>query len=183
VLRIMPQTEAMAWLRGLNSDPRHARLAVVACGIIGDPAFVSWLIGRMEIPELARAAGESFSMITGVDLAYDDLERDAPDSFQAGPNDNPDDENVAMDPDEDLPWPDPALIQAWWQDNGARFAAGTRHLLGRPLSAEACQHALTAGFQRQRRAAAFELALARAERSLLNWRQLARAQQPGLASS
>ena len=85
VLRIMPRAEAMAWLRGLNSDPRHARLAVTACGIIGDPAFVPWLIGRMEIPELARAAGESFSMITGVDLAYDDLERDAPEGFQAGP--------------------------------------------------------------------------------------------------
>ena len=97
----------MAWLRGLNSDPRHARLAVTACGIIGDPAFVPWLIGRMEIPELARAAGESFSMITGVDLAYDDLDTDAPEGFQAGPNDNPDDDNVALDPDEDLPWPDP----------------------------------------------------------------------------
>jgi uncharacterized protein (TIGR02270 family) len=176
VVRIMPQTEAMAWLRGLNSDPRHARLAVTACGIIGDPAFVPWLIGRTEIPELARAAGESFSMITGVDLAYDDLERDAPDGFQAGPNDNPDDENVALDPDEHLPWPDPALIGQWWQDNGARFAAGTRHLLGRPISPKACEQALTAGFQRQRRAAAFELALARPEAPLFNSRQVGSAQ-------
>jgi uncharacterized protein (TIGR02270 family) len=143
---------------------------VTACGILGDPAFVPWLLGRMEIPELARAAGESFSMITGVDLAYDDLEKDAPEGFQAGPNDNPADESVAMDRDEHLPWPDPALIQAWWQDNGARFAAGTRHLLGRPLDEAACQHALAAGFQRQRRAAAFELALARPEALLLNWR-------------
>jgi uncharacterized protein (TIGR02270 family) len=171
VLRIMAQTEAMASLRGLNSDPRHARLAVTACGIIGDPAFVPWLIGRMAIPELARAAGESFSMITGVDLAYDDLEKDAPEGFQAGPTDNPADDNVALDPDENLPWPDPALIQGWWQDNGARFPAGTRHLLGLPLSAEACQHALATGFQRQRRAAAFELALAPPTPPLLNWRQ------------
>jgi uncharacterized protein (TIGR02270 family) len=171
VLRIMPQTEAMAWLRGLNSEPRHARLAVTACGIVGDPAFVPWLIGRMEIPEFARAAGESFSMITGVDLAYDDLETAAPEGFHAGPNENPADENVAPDPDEDLLWPDPALIGQWWRDNGARFAAGTRHLLGQPLSPDACQHALTAGFQRQRRAAAFELAATRPGAPLLNWRE------------
>jgi uncharacterized protein (TIGR02270 family) len=177
VLRIMSQPEAMAWLRGLNSDPRHARLAVTSCGIIGDPAFVPWLIGRMEIPELARAAGESFSMITGVDLAYDDLERDAPENFQAGPTDNPADQDVALDPDEDLPWPDPVLLRQWWQDNGARFPAGTRHLLGRPLSPEACQHALAAGFQRQRRAAAFEFALARPEAPLFNWRSLAKSEQ------
>src|SRR5918996_2069321 len=117
VLRIMPQPEAMAWLRGLNSDPQHPRLAVTACGILGDPTFVPWLIGRMEIPDLARPAGESFSMITGVDLAYDDLERDAPAGFEAGPTDNPADDNVALDLDEDLPWPDPVLLQKWWQDN------------------------------------------------------------------
>jgi uncharacterized protein (TIGR02270 family) len=177
VLRIMAQAEAMAWLRGLNSDPRHARLAVTACGILGDPSFVPWLIGRMEIPDLARAAGESFSMITGVDLAYDDLERDAPEGFQAGPTDNPADDNVALDPDEDLPWPDPALLQQWWQDNGARFPAGTRHLLGRPIDEAACQYALTTGFQRQRRAAAFELALARTDARLCDWRPPARARQ------
>ena len=127
------------WLRGLNSDPRHARLAVTACGIIGDPAFVPWLIGRMEIPELARAAGESFSMITGVDLAYDDLETRRPRGLpgrarttirptkrRPGPGRGP---AVAR------PRPDPQ----WWQDNGARFAAGTRHLLGRPIDADACQ--------------------------------------------
>ena len=173
----MAQPAAMHWLRSLNSHPEHARLAVVACGIVGDPAFVPWLIGRMELPELARAAGESFSLITGVDLAYDDLETDAPADFEAGPTDNPDDDNVAMDEDEDLPWPDPALIHNWWQANASRFPAGTRHLLGHPLSPEACQHALAHGFQRQRRAAAFELALARPDAPLLNWRQPARAQQ------
>jgi uncharacterized protein (TIGR02270 family) len=176
VLRVMPAVEAMHWLRGLNSDPRHARLAVAACGIIGDPAFVPWLIDRMAIPDLARAAGESFSMITGVDLAYDDLETDAPEGFQAGPVENPNDPNVALDPDEDLPWPDHALIRQWLQDNGARFAASTRHLLGRPLDEAACEHALTAGFQRQRRAAAFEFALARPEALLFNWRRVASTQ-------
>jgi uncharacterized protein (TIGR02270 family) len=183
VLRIMPSADARSWLRGLTGSPRHARLTVIACGIIGDPLFVPWLIGRMAIPELARVAGESFSMITGVDLAYDDLETDAPEGFAAGPTHSPADESVAMDPDENLPWPDPALIQSWWQQHGARFPAGTRHLLGRPLSPEACEHALTHGFQRQRRAAAFELALARRNASLLNWRQLGRTQQGSMGTN
>jgi len=183
VLRIMPQPEAMAWLRGLNSDPRHARLAVTACGILGDPAFVPWLIGRMEIPELARAAGEAFSMIAGIDLAYDDLETDTPEGFEAGPTANPADDNVALDPDEHLPWPDPVLIKPWWEREGSRFPAGTRHLLGRPLDEAACQHALAAGFQRQRRAAAFELTLASSDTPLFNWRGLARSQQGSMGTS
>ena len=162
---------------GLNSDPRHARLAVTACGIIGDPAFVPWLIGRMGVPELARVAGESFSMITGVDLAYDDLEKDAPEDFQSGPTDNPADENVALDPDEDLLWPDPALIQAWWQDNGARFPAGTRHLLGRPIDPGGLPARAHRRLSAPAPRAAFELALTKPEYPLFNWRRPARAEQ------
>ena len=42
-------------------------------------------------------------MITGVDIAYEDLEGAWPEGFVAGPTEDPEDENVAMDPDEDLP--------------------------------------------------------------------------------
>jgi hypothetical protein len=41
-------------------------------------------------------------MITGVDIAYEDLEGVWPEGFEAGPTENPENENVAMDPDEDL---------------------------------------------------------------------------------
>ncbi len=193
-VRIMSPAEARAWLSRLNGDPAHARTVVTATGHLGDPVAVPWLISKMATPELARVAGESFSLITGVDLAYDDLETDAPQDFQSGPTDEPSDPNVDLDPDDNLPWPDPALIQTWWQDNAARFPAGTRHLLGRPIDEAACHHALTAGFQRQRRAAAYEqLALARRDSNLptqiggnplFNWRHAARAQKRlDLASS
>ena len=36
----------------------------------------------MTIPDLARVAGEAFSMITGVDIAYEDLEVEWPASSQ-----------------------------------------------------------------------------------------------------
>src|SRR4030081_578944 len=59
-------------------------------------------------------------------LAYDDLEKNAPEGFESGPTDNPEDENVEMDPDEYLPWPDPALIQKRWANDQNRFQNGTR---------------------------------------------------------
>ena len=176
-VRIMSLGEAKAWLSRLNGDPAHARTVVIAAGQLGDPVAVPWLISKMAVPELARLAGESFSLITGVDLAYDDLETDAPQDFQSGPTDEPSDPNVGLDPDANLPWPDPTLIQPWWQANATRFATGTRHLLGRPIDEPACHHALTTGFQRQRRAAALEPALLRPDHVLFNWRQPARTQQ------
>ncbi len=159
-----------SWIRGLGGDDRQRRLVVEALGLLGDPATVPWLLGRMADPELARAAGESFSLITGVDLAYDDLEGEPPEGFEAGPSEAAEDESVALDPDEHLPWPDPDLVQAWWEDNAYRFAAHTRHLLGRPVDQDAAEEAFARGFQRQRRAGAYELAALRPELPLPNWR-------------
>ena len=107
-------------------------------------------------------------MITGVDLAYDDLDGDRPEGFEAGPTENPADENVAMDSDEDLPWPEPDLIQAWWEKNKNNFRTGTRYLVGKPITVEHCQQILNTGFQRQRRAAALELALLQKDEPLFN---------------
>ena len=49
--------------------------AIIMAGAIGDPEFIPWLIDQMKILPLARPAGEAFTLITGVDLAYRDLER------------------------------------------------------------------------------------------------------------
>jgi hypothetical protein len=51
---------------------------------LGDPGTVDWLISLMQQPDQARAAGEAFSKITGCDIAYEDLETDVPEDFQAG---------------------------------------------------------------------------------------------------
>ncbi|MCI5221664.1 MAG: TIGR02270 family protein, partial [Candidatus Electrothrix sp. AR4] len=113
-LRIMPLDAAHAWLRDLSQKKQGAeqgaRLSVLGAGVLGDPVAVPWLIQTMEVPELARVAGEALSMITGLDLAYEDLEGEWPEGFTAGPTDDPEDEDVDLDPDEDLPWPEPALI-------------------------------------------------------------------------
>jgi uncharacterized protein (TIGR02270 family) len=158
-VRRMDLAAAKAWQAWFSRRRNGMRSAIAIAGAIGDPELVLWLIGQMNVPILARPAGEAFSMITGVDLAYEHLNESAPDGFEAGPTDDPADDNVDMDPDENLPWPDPALIQKWWTKHQGRFTKGTRHLLGRPMSIEWLRQVLSIGRQRQRGAAALELAI------------------------
>jgi uncharacterized protein (TIGR02270 family) len=159
VMRRMPQGAARDWLRQLAGEAVHRRSACIGAGALGDPEMVPWLIEQMRSPPVARVAGEALTTITGVDLTLQDLEGRWPDGFQAGPTEDPKDENVEMDPDENLPWPDAGKIEAWWAKNGSEFQTGTRYLLGRPLSIDWLQTVLREGRQRQRAAAALELAI------------------------
>ncbi len=159
VFRIMDNIEGQFNLTELASQQNELRQAILGVGVIGDPVRIPWLIELMTQPELARIAGEAFSMITGVDIAYDDLEGDWPEGFEAGPTEDPEDEEIELDPDEDLPWPNPALFSDWWKANKSNFKDGTRYLVGKPITEEQCQHVLRYGYQRQRAAAALELAI------------------------
>ena len=140
----------------------------MVAGAVGDPVFVPWLISLMGQLPLARLAGESFTMITGVDLAYRDLERKPPEDFNAGPTEDPKDENVEMDPDDSLPWPEPSLVQKWWDKNRGQFQNGTRYLLGKPMTPDWLNTVLRDGRQRQRAAAAMELAMRQPGQPLFN---------------
>jgi uncharacterized protein (TIGR02270 family) len=85
-----------------------------------------------------------------------------------------------MDPDENLPWPDPEKIAAWWARHHRRFDPGTRYLLGRPLAGEWLEEILWHGYQRQRAAAALELAIRRPGQPLFEVRAPAARQQERL---
>ena len=158
-LRVMDNTSAQNWLKEMSQQPDWLRYTVIGAGVAGDPVHIPWIIEHMEVPELARVAGEAFTMITGVDIAYEDLEGEWPEGFEAGPTESPEDEDVEMDSDEDFPWPDAQLIAEWWAKNKAAFRNGTQYLLGQPISPEHLQHILRKGYQRQRAAAALELAI------------------------
>jgi uncharacterized protein (TIGR02270 family) len=157
--RRMDLSTASQWQKLLAVNPESARLAVIGAGAIGDPSSIPWLIEEMKIPALARVAGESFTMITGGDIAYEDLEGGLPEGFESGPTEDPEDENMEMDPDENLPWPNPDLIQKWWNNHRSNFQNGTRYLIGKPIAGDWLQHVLRIGRQRQRAAAALELVL------------------------
>jgi uncharacterized protein (TIGR02270 family) len=159
LLRSQPLEVSHAWLKGLAQAPNRQRDLVVGAGMVGDPSYLPWLIKQMANPPLARVAGEAFSMITGADIAYLDLEGEKPEGFESGPNEDPRDHSVSLDPDEDLPWPDPVKVAAWWKANQGRFQPGIRFLCGAPIGETQCLKVLCDGYQRQRIAAALELAL------------------------
>jgi uncharacterized protein (TIGR02270 family) len=161
---------AKAWLNKLGGDGKHLRLATIGAGALGDPELIETLINLMQIDDLARVAGESFSMITGVDLSEAKLERERPEGFESGPTDDPADENVAMDEDENLPWPNADLVAKWWSANRSRFQPGRRYLCGREISVESARQTLVDGKQRQRAAAAMELAMLQPHEPLFNVR-------------
>jgi uncharacterized protein (TIGR02270 family) len=158
-IRRLPPRDAKLWIKKLIRELGQLRVAAIGAGALADPDIVPWLIDQMKIPALARVAGESFSLITGVHIGYDKLEGAKPEGFEPGPTEDPADANVAVDPDDNLAWPDPALVTKWWQAHRGSFSKDVRYLLGQPITVESLRETLKNGYQRQRAAAALELAI------------------------
>jgi uncharacterized protein (TIGR02270 family) len=163
-------------LQLIAADPKELSWLIEGSGIAGDPIYVSWLIKHMRDDTTARRAGESFSVMTAADLVPLKLDRPQTEGFEARPNDDPDDDNVEMDPDEGLPWPDPDKVERWWAANAHRFHKGTRYFMGAPVTRAHCIDVLNNGYQRQRILAAHYLCLLDPGTPLFNtsapaWRQ------------
>ena len=176
LLKVGAVARSHASLNMLAADATQRRTLMRSVGIAGDPRYVPWLIEQMSDLALARLAGESFSLITGLDLAQLDLELKPPVGMDFGPSDDPEDADVAMDEDDSLPWPDPIKISAWWNAHGVRFASGRRYFMGAEPGWDHCVQVLRDGFQRQRIAAAEYLCLLRPGTALFQtaapaWRQ------------
>ncbi|MGD9507415.1 MAG: TIGR02270 family protein [Geminicoccaceae bacterium] len=164
-----------AWARRLNGNATQRRVLIQVLGALGDAAVLPWLLAQAEEPKLARSAGASIALISGVDIAEDGFESPPPQDFAAGPTEDAADEDVAMDPDEHLPWPNAKELTSWWDEHGAHFQRGTRYLLGQPVSDDAVEATLNSGYQNQRRAAAYERAVMHPEAGLPPWRRRAAA--------
>lgn len=175
-LQAMNPGAAHAMLRSFAETSGRERWLVLGSGIAGDPVYVPWLLKQMGDIQQARVAGQSFSLISGADITALNLGRQQPENFESGPNDDPDDPNVEMDPDEGLPWPDVEKITVWWAANGNRYQKGTRYFMGAPVTREHCIEVLKNGYQRQRILAAHYLCLLEPGTPLFNtsapaWRQ------------
>lgn len=158
-----------------QSKPVKRRM-MRAVSWVGDVQVVPWLIHHMGDETWARLAGEVLSTITGVNLAQAGLERRPPEGFEGGPNDNPDDPDVALDEDDSLPWPDQARVQAWWAAHGGQFTPGQRYFAGQVPQRDHLIHVLKTAGQRQRIMAAEHLALLAPQQGLFPvaapaWRQ------------
>ncbi len=157
--RILPIETARKWVSALAADEAQVRTVIKATGVLGDPHAVNWLIGKMQIPPLAKLAAESFTSITGVDLEKHGLNIDEPTDYPVIPNDDTEDAYVGLDEDENLPYPDIEKVTAIWRNHGQNFVVGRRYFMGKPITVELLKDKLIHGSQRQRHAAAMELAL------------------------
>lgn len=159
VLKSIPIADALELLRALAREPANQRLLIEGAGTAGDPHYIPWLMHQMSETKTSRIAGESFSLITGVDFVRAALERRAPDGVELGPTENPEEDEVAIDPDDNLPWPDADKIRDWWDANRQRFQTGVRYFMGEAVNIDNCRRVLREGYQRQRIAAALHLSL------------------------
>jgi uncharacterized protein (TIGR02270 family) len=178
-LRAMKLEDGRKWISAMAGRPELLRSAVMGAGIVGDPMSIPWLIRRMESVALARLAGEAFTMITGVDLAYHDLNQDGPPpdaDLEAAV-----DGIIELDYESNLPWPSPTRVERWWQENRPSFVSATRYLAGKVITEQSARSVLVHGTQRQREAAALELALLNPSEVLFEVRARGSRQQAMLA--
>jgi uncharacterized protein (TIGR02270 family) len=181
-LQAMSVARGVDVLREMARDPAALRCAIKGSGVVGDPKLVHWLIRQMAAPQMARVAGEAFTLITGADLSALRLELDEAIKPAAGPSDEPGDDDVAMDADDDLPWPDAEKVERWWMANAHAFSKGSRHLLGVRASSSHCVEILRSGFQRQRLLAAQQRSLSEPGTPVFNTRAPSWRQQRWLAA-
>ncbi|APR82376.1 HEAT repeat protein [Minicystis rosea] len=167
--RVLDPREALPRLEALAARPEHARVAVVGAGALGDPGAVPWLLARMEDAPMARLAGESFTMITGIAVEHERA-ASAPAGFRAGPSDDPAADDVAMDPDRDRPWPAASALAAVFRARGGDLRRGARYLLGQAITEASTLRVLRAGRQPERAAAAIERSLLAPGRALFEVR-------------
>ena len=169
--RVLPVATARQWISRLAADPEQARAVIQATGVLGDPHPVPWLIEKMRKMETAKIAAEAFVMITGISLERYELTIDGPDEITVVPNDDPNDDNVSLDEDENLPFPDVDKVAYTWQKHGGKYLAGNRYFMGSAINPQTLHTKIKDGSQRQRQAAALQLALIEPETMLVNTKQ------------
>ena len=171
VFRALPVEQARTWIAELGKAAGQSRAVIKATGILGDPHAVNWLISKMDQPDTSRLAAESFNNITGIDLEQHQLNREESESQEMQhQNDEAEDDAIDVDEDESLSWPDVDKVKAIWVNHGRNFIAGKRYFLGREITVELLKDKLVNAYQRQRHAAAIELALIDSNMPLKNTR-------------
>ena len=178
-LRCLTPGEGRAWLATARAEPACTRAAIVGAGALGDPAEIDWLVECMREERLARLAGLSLELITGVNLDDADLDVSEPtfEEMEAAGQDldedfEPDGDDLD-ERDDPLLWPEPEAVASWWSTHRVHFQPGVRYLGGSPVEATSVSRLLVSGRQPHRAAAALE-------RSLLTPAPLFETRAPGL---
>ena len=168
VLHLDEPARARALLDGLKANPERRRDAVAAVLSAGDTASLPWLLELLPNPAWARLAAATIASLLAIDLAAEDAEAVAPVDVVEGPSDDADDDDVALDPDRELVWPDAARLTTLCHERSSALAAGVRYLFGQPATPAHAEEVYRRGSQWLRREAALELALSSPDAPLLN---------------
>jgi uncharacterized protein (TIGR02270 family) len=140
-------------LHGELFGRKTTRVSVKAAGSAGTTDLAPFLLGCLGDPPLARLAADALSSITGLNFAEPGMTAPAP-AIETGPNEDPGDENVEMDPDESLPWPNQKAVKDWWHASAPQFQPRTRYLVGVAMTTESLKPLIRSGPQWLRSAAA-----------------------------
>ncbi len=156
--KVLPVEQARSWISKLVTNAEQSRIVIKATGVLGDPHAVNWLITKMREPTQAKLAAEAFTLITGINLQQYHLVADDIAAIEQL-NDDADDEDISLDEDENLPYPDAEKVATIWMNHGQNFIAGQRYFLGRPITVDWLKNKRNTGNQRQRHLADLELNL------------------------
>jgi uncharacterized protein (TIGR02270 family) len=165
---LLAEASAHTRVRALLQAPETHHWGLLALGTIGSTRTLPYLLREMEQLETARMAGWAFAMITGANVAEDDLElEEFPDT-----EDDPLLEGAAVELFfvDGLPFPDPALVLDWLQTKGRSLSAEHPLLFGLPRWSWQEMSSPDPGFQGRYRALAQIMALRSPESRLPDWR-------------
>lgn len=160
--------EARQWVTAMVAKPELHRLVIIAIGILGDPHAVPWLIQQMKIQEHARIAAWAFSQITGITLETAGLATEPAEDIETGPSDESDEEDVAMDEDEELPWPDVERVARLWQVHYQLLQPGQRYFQGQEVTKQVLAQIFVGANQQQKELAALQRAVLDRNTPLVN---------------
>lgn len=168
VFNLLPVSEGRKWIGELIAIPALKRLVIKSIGILGDPHAIPWLIQQMAVPEMARIAGWSFSQITGIELESANLVNEPADEIETGPTDDAAAEDVTMDEDEDLPWPNMQKIARLWQVHNKLLQAGQRYFQGQEVTKQVLANIFVSANQQQKQLAALQRSILDKHTMLVN---------------
>ncbi|RJS18326.1 hypothetical protein DRW03_24635 [Corallococcus sp. H22C18031201] len=151
-LAIMGGPTGQALVLAALKDPRRQKHALHALGLLGTLDAAEAALSFMKTDELAPLAAEAFSTVTGwsVTPSGTGTEPQAMGTTEAPSEPKPKD---------DLPHPNAAQAEHWWQTQGRRFERTQRYVLGRPFGQETLLSALRESSMYRRRSLALVLAL------------------------
>lgn len=165
IFKVLPIDRARKWISESSQQPEMLRTVIIATGVLGDPHVVPWLIDKMKSIDTAKVAGEAFSLITGIDLERYELALEPPDDITVVPTDDADDDDVELDEDENLAFPDAGKISQTWLRYRDSYKPGQRYIMGTeinsngPATIAKLNHSLKKSSQRQRHSLALTIAL------------------------